>query len=183
MKRENNMLRLLSVIVCVLVSMSSYGQSIFTDGPVIKGYGKHASVNQSFALNANAQYKVVFDIAEQGTTDKVNRKINTLARFTNMHVANGVPKENIKLALVVHGKAGFDLLKEKPYKEKHKASNPNSELIASLLKHNVQIILCGQSAAYYQINNKMLQEGVKMALSAMTAHSMLQSQGYTLNPF
>ena len=45
------------------------------------------------------------------------------------------------------------------------------------------ILLCGQTAAYYKIENNQLKDGVKIALSAMTAHTMLQSQSYSLNPF
>jgi hypothetical protein len=35
-----------------------------------------------------------------------------------MHAANGMPAKNIHLALVVYGKAGFDLLKGPLYLEK-----------------------------------------------------------------
>jgi intracellular sulfur oxidation DsrE/DsrF family protein len=173
----------LMIILLTLVSGVTYAESAFVDGPAIKGYGKHASVQQSYTLDKSAQYKVAFDIAEQGDSTKVNRKINSLARFINMHVANGVPLKNIKLALVAHGKAGFDLLSNAEYKKQFTQGNPNAELLSKLLENNVQILLCGQSAAYYNIKNKQLKKGVKMALSAMTAHAMLQNQGYTLNPF
>lgn len=44
-------------------------------------------------------------------------------------------------------------------------------------------MLCGQSAAYYQVQNADLVPGVQMALSAMTAHAVLAREGYSLNPF
>jgi intracellular sulfur oxidation DsrE/DsrF family protein len=47
----------------------------------------------------------------------------------------------------------------------------------------VKIIVCGQTAAYYGVKTDELLPGVQMALSAMTAHALLQQQGYTLNPF
>jgi intracellular sulfur oxidation DsrE/DsrF family protein len=47
----------------------------------------------------------------------------------------------------------------------------------------VRIIVCGQKAAYYNVTSDDLLPGVKMALPAMTAHALLQQQGYTLNPF
>ena len=56
-------------------------------------------------------------------------------------------------------------------------------LIAALTDHGVRIIVCGQSAAYYDVATDDLLPGVEMALSAMTAHALLQQQGYTLNPF
>ncbi|MFT5636484.1 MAG: intracellular sulfur oxidation DsrE/DsrF family protein [Cognaticolwellia sp.] len=122
-------------------------------------------------------------VGKQGEIGAVNAKIETLARFINRHVANGVPAKNINLALVVHGKAGFDLLKGPLYQEKHQQKNANTALLQDLMKNQVTIYFCGQSAAYHGISNEMLEPGVQMALSAMTAHGVLQNQGYTLNPF
>ena len=173
----------LLVIMLTMLSVSSYAKSTFVDGPVIFGYGKHATVKQDYVLEKNAYFKVAFDISEQGEHSVVNRNIDTLARFINMHVANGVLLNNIDLALVVHGKAGFDLLNNIEYKKKFSQNNPNTKLLTKLLKNKTKIILCGQSAAYYKIENNQLEDGVQMALSAMTAHTMLQSQGYSLNPF
>lgn len=59
----------------------------------------------------------------------------------------------------------------------------SSDLIAALIDHGVRIIVCGQSAAYYDVRTDDLLPDVEMALSAMTAHALLQQQGYTLNPF
>lgn len=157
--------------------------SQFSDGPLIKGFGKNAPVQQSFTFDKATEFKIAFDVAKQGDTEKVNRKFDSLARFLNMHVANGVNPENIKLALVVHGKAGYDLLSNNAYQAKFDKNNPNNRLLEELLKNNVAIVLCGQSAAYYDIQNKQLHNGVQMALSAMTAHVMLQKQGFTVNPF
>jgi intracellular sulfur oxidation DsrE/DsrF family protein len=100
-----------------------------------------------------------------------------------MHVANGVPAKNIHLAIVVHGGASNEMLNNKAYLAKYGKENPNVELISTLLKNNVQIIECGQSAAYHQIANQDMIEGVDMALSAMTAHAILAAQGYSQNPF
>lgn len=157
--------------------------SDFSDGPVIKGFGKHAVVQQSHAVNQHAEFKIVFDVAKQTGDGEVNRNFNSLARFINMHVANGVKPENINLALVVHGKAGFDLLNNNQYQKRFGKDNPNAKLIELLQKANTKVFLCGQSAAYYQIGSDDLLSGVEMSLSAMTANALLQQQGYTLNPF
>jgi len=67
--------------------------------------------------------------------------------------------------------------------EENGAENANATIIKALLKKNVRIILCGQTASYYEIDNEDLLPGVEMALSAMTAHALLQQEGYTLNGF
>lgn len=70
---------------------------------------------------------------------EVNQKIGTLARFINMHVANGMPAKNIHLALVVNGKAGFDLLKKPLYQEIFQQKNANSPLLQDLMKNQVRV--------------------------------------------
>jgi len=63
------------------------------------------------------------------------------------------------------------------------AENANAALIKELTENGVEIYLCGQSAAYYGVEKEDLLPNVKMALSAMTAHAILQQKGYTVNPF
>ncbi|KUJ84041.1 hypothetical protein AVO43_07910 [Microbulbifer sp. ZGT114] len=155
----------------------------FTTGPLIEGYGPVAKVEQSQPLSGKETFMVAFDVAEEGGQEKQNRKFESLARFLNMHVRAGIDPEKIRLALVVHGKAGFDLLNESAYADRYQTANPNAPLLARLTDNNVRVILCGQSAAYHGIEPKDLLPEVEMALSAMTAHALLQQQGYTINPF
>jgi len=101
-----------------------------------------------------------------------------------MHAKAGVNEKNMKLAVVFHSKGAFDLTRASYYGEKYdSAENANAVIIKALLEKNVRIILCGQTAAYYGIKNEDLLPGVEMALSAMTAHALLQQEGYTLNGF
>ena len=63
------------------------------------------------------------------------------------------------------------------------AENGSAALIAALVDSGVEIFLCGQSAAAHGVDRDDLLPGVRMALSAMTQHALLQQRGYTLNPF
>lgn len=168
-------------VISLLPALSAAAE--FSMGPVIKNYGGVAAVKQSVPLTGKEQFKIAFDVAEQGKKEKANRRFESLARFLNMQARAGVRPEQIELALVVHGKAGFDLLNDKVFGEKFGAANPNAPLLEELQKHGVRVILCGQSAAYHGIENAQLLPGVEMSLSAMTAHGLLQQQGYTVNPF
>ena len=158
------------------------GLEQFADGPLITGYGKHAKVSRPNFLDT-AEFSVAFDVAKQADGGEINRKFDSLARFLNMHVAAGVPAQNLNLALVVHGRASKDLLDHQAYTKAHQQENPNKALLLELIKNNVRVILCGQSAAAYQISQSQLIEGVEIELSAMTAHALLQQQGYSVNPF
>ncbi|OUL59777.1 hypothetical protein B1199_01165 [Pseudoalteromonas ulvae] len=152
-------------------------------GPVITPFGKHYQVDSAIPVSAQTRLKVVFDVSEQSGTKKENRYFNSLARFINMHVSAGVPVENIELALVVHGEAGYDLLNDGGFQKEYQRLNPSAPLISQLLSNNVKVYLCGQSAAFLDIKQTDLIDGVEVALSAMTAHAVLAQQGYTFNPF
>lgn len=174
--------RILFLIATLLVATASNSQeSIFKDGPVIKGFGETAPV-PTHTVSEEATFNIAFDVTNAGKVGEVNRKFNSLARFINMHVAAGVKKENINLALIVHGTAIFDLLNNESYQDKYKAGNANAGLLQALMKNNVRVILCGQSAAARNIVISQLVTGTEIELSAMTAHALLQQNGYTLNP-
>lgn len=178
----------ITILGCLFVSslfvfFGDVNAAEFSDGPLIKGYGKHIEVKQDLVLDTNATLKVAFDISKHADKGKINRNFDSIARFLNMHVANGYAAKKIELALVIHGTAGFDVLNNSAFQAKYGTNNPNHELLSLLLKNKVKIYVCGQSAAYHKIANSDLHSGVKMALSAMTTHAVLQQQGYTLNPF
>jgi intracellular sulfur oxidation DsrE/DsrF family protein len=184
LKTINYFIITLFASLLLLVSTSTNAQTTaFKDGPVIMGLGKNAPV-ATHTVAKDAVFKVAFDVGSTNDKkDEVNRKFNSLARFINMHVAAGVKQENIQLALVVHGKATLDLLDHASYQKKHNYDNPNKALLNALMSNNVRVILCGQSGAAYDVKNAELVNGVEVELSAMTAHALLQQQGYTINPF
>jgi intracellular sulfur oxidation DsrE/DsrF family protein len=96
-----------------------------------------------------------------------------------MHALAGVPDAYVSVAIVVHGPAAMDLVNE----AKRGGPNPNAPLIAELVAAGASIQLCGQTAAARGITQDDLLPGVTLSLSAMTAHALLQQDGYTLNPF
>jgi intracellular sulfur oxidation DsrE/DsrF family protein len=162
--------------------------SAFKTGPLIENFGKNAEV-KSHSVSKDAKFKVAFDVAtspatgEGATGGEINRKFDSLARFLNMHVAAGVSKDNIELALVIHGKAVFDLFNNENYQKRHSLDNPNKPLLQALMNNNVRVIVCGQSAAAHGVDISQFIDGVEVELSAMTAHALLQQAGYTVNPF
>ena len=148
--------------------------SSFTTGPVIEDYGPVADVDTTIAIPGDAVFRHSFDVSTRADDGEPNRTLVSAARFINMHARAGVDMDNIKVAVVVHGQAVHDVSGESP---------GSKALVAALVDHGVSIIVCGQSAAYYGVATADLLPGVEMALSAMTAHALLQQQGYTLNPF
>lgn len=176
---------LMSAVFALNFSIFAYAQNAeFSMGPVFESFAPTASVETDFKISKRAKFKILFDTAKAADPGDINRTLETAGRFINMHVKAGVPIKNIKIAVVVHSKAGFDLTSGQTYGARYDgAENVNADVIKALTENGVRIILCGQSAAFYGIKNDNLLPNVEMALSAMTAHAVLQQDGYTLNPF
>ncbi|MBE0424924.1 MAG: DsrE family protein, partial [Lutibacter sp.] len=154
-------------------------------GPIIDGFGKAYLIeNADLRLNINTEYKVIFDIyTDNSKEDTINPLLNTVARFLNMHAQQGVLKENMKVAVILHGAATKSALSNYAYKNKFETNNPNSELIQKLKNANVELYVCGQSyfAGGYLLNDKSTD--VKLALSALTALVEYQTNGYQIINF
>ena len=175
---------LLSAALLLTPALALAQESPFSTGPVITEFGPTATVQTDFKIPKDTQFKILFDTTEATKPGEMNKSLTTAARFLNMHSRAGVAEADMKLAVVFHSKGSFDLTKAEYYGSKYDgAENTNKAIIKALLEKNVRIILCGQTARYYGIKNEDLLPGIEMALSAMTAHAVLQQQGYTLNGF
>ncbi len=170
------------VSVCMLAVAPAQTDQL-SSGPLIPAYGKVAAVPGSQSIPPEAVFKVSFDVAKQAAAGELNRALVSGARFLNMHAAAGVKPDNMQLAFVIHGSAVHDVSVAEHYKARTGEKNANAALIDALQKHGVAIYVCGQSAAYHGVKRDELLPGVELALSAMTAHALLQNDGYTLNPF
>ncbi|NNC99601.1 MAG: DsrE family protein [Gammaproteobacteria bacterium] len=174
------------VIAAILLSTAATSVAVadeFSTGPVFRDHGENIRVENGLKNPLSQHFKILFDIYQSSDAGGINSKFDSVARFINMHVRSGVPAENIEVAMVVHGKASFDLLSKAAYQSKFARNNDSADLLNQLLAAKVQVYLCGQSAAHLGIENRDLIPGVSMSLSAMTANALLQQQGYTLNPF
>lgn len=154
-------------------------------GPVIKDFGHVYQIeNPQLSLQKDKVYKVIFDIYTN--TDKegaTNPLINTVARYLNMHAQNGIPAENMKVAVVMHGSAAKDALSNESYKEKFEIDNPNAKLISALKEANVDLYVCGQSYKSRGLPIEGLSKDVKLSLSALTALIEYQEKGYKVINF
>lgn len=108
----------------------------------------------------------------------VNRLIESGARFLNINGSLDIPKDQMEVAVVVHGKAVYDLLTDEAYAEAFGKSNPNTPLLLALQKAGVAVYICSQSYQSRGIPVSDLNPSVQKAPSAMTALVLLQQQGY-----
>ena len=163
-----------------LISVNAYAQlpDGFTKGPVFNDFGPVIEVALSTPLPENLTIKHSFDAVKAAEDGKANRSLESAARFINMHARAGVDPKDMQVAVVVHGGATGDVMKSEDGKE-----TATAKLVAALIAKGQRVIVCGQSAAANGFDADDMQPGVEMALSAMTAHVLLQQEGYTTNPF
>ncbi len=176
---------LLPALLLVLPAMAvAQGRSAFRAGPVFADFAPIATVKNDVPVPAGTRFKVAFDVSEAAAPGTLSRAIETAARFVNQHVDAGVPLSDISVAIVVHGAASDDLLQPAAYAARHEGkANGSASAIAQMTGKGIAFHLCGQSAASRGITNAELLPGVKMSISAMSSHALLQQAGYTLNPF
>lgn len=172
-----------ALAVFALSAAPVFGQQRPTTGPVITSGGPVYDVpDADFPTPMDTPMKAVFELRE-GASDptRTNQSLGTMARYLNMHARAGVPRENVRVAGVVHGSASLALLKDEFYREANDgAENPNKELIAEILASGGQLVLCGQTAGSRGITKDQLLPGVQLGLSAMTALTVFQQQGYQI---
>ncbi len=155
-----------------------------TKGPVFTDYGPVFKVPDSdIKLVKGFKYKVLFDIAKGAEeTFNLNRKIESVARFINMHVMNGVALTDMEIAVVLHGSATRDVFTQKAYQTRFLDNNPSLDMIEQLHAKGVKFYLCGQSLYFQQGKKSDLAPQVNLALSAMTVSTMLRAEGFSLIP-
>ncbi len=153
-------------------------------GPIFNQFGPVFSIKDpNPPLPANHQYRVVFDVANSREgLEKRNPYLESVARFINMHAANGVTLEQMSIAVVLHGSATDNALSHRAHQQRFGKDNPNLAMIFALHKAGVSFHLCGQSAGFRGVSPSELAEPIDVALSAMTALVLLQDQGYRLLP-
>ena len=160
-------------------------QSNKVEGTIIKDFGATFKVERpDVVTDTTATFKLILDVASSADDrDVLNKNIETAARFLNMHTDAGMSKEQLIVAMTIHGGAWQDVLTDEAYTEKYGIPNPNTALINALAKQDVEIILCGQTAGARGLDRNNVNSNVKFALSAMTALIQYQNKGYTFIKF
>jgi len=153
-------------------------------GPVIESTGPTVKVdNPTFAIPAGHVFKAVYEI-NRSDTAAVSEQLTTVARFINLHARHGIPRERVQAAAVFHGSGWMALLTDSAYGARFSGKpNPSRRLVEELLAYGVQLVLCGQTAGMRGVRREELLPGVQVAISAMSAINVFQTQGYQFNPW
>jgi len=170
-----------ALIACITVTATAFAEEPST-GPYIKGGGPAFAVaDRDVPLPAGHKYRVVFEATEfEDQPAGLNDELEMVARFLNMHGKNGVPLDDLDLAVVMHGGALLSALSNETYNRLYGMDNPNLALLTELADAGVRFYVCGQSMGFRKLGKQDLAEPVKLGLSAMTMLVTLQAEGYAL---
>ena len=168
------------LLLTVKSSTAQNSRDDLHDGPLIHNFGQHVDLpNAAFKTNTDMVYKVVFEIFQAlGDPTGPHMRLETAARFVNLHAHAGVPPENIQLAIVLHGGGTQTALTNEAYRKRHNVDNPNLPILNALSDVGVNIYLCEQSRIFSGTGADEVAAPVKSALSAMTVIVNLQEDGY-----
>ena len=130
------------------------------------------------------KYKLLFSMEVWGhdsaSKTKINEGLAEIGRIINLHIAAGVPKENLELAIVIHGAPMNVYLKNEVYQKKFKTNNPNLDILKQFIDIKTNLIACGQAEIYFNMPASDMIPEVKTAYSAKVALSTYQLKGYVL---
>ena len=153
--------------------------------PIIKSYGTVFEIPTADQKpEPSLKYNLLVELQENALKpDTLNEYLEALATLINLHAAEGVPKENIKMVVVLRKMATYGVFGNEMYKEKFKCDNPNIQLLKELMDAGVEFYVCGQTMLKRNIDTKKLVPGTKIASSGLTAISTYQLKGYTMIKF
>jgi intracellular sulfur oxidation DsrE/DsrF family protein len=165
------------------ISMTSFSAEP-TTGPYVASGGPAFEVkDRDIPLREGHKYRVVFEATEYpGEKTDVNRELTVVGRFLNMHGKNGVPLEDMDIAVVIHGQTLMAVLNDEAYEKINGTKNPSLQLLTDLADAGVKFYACGQSLGFRGWDKEDLAAPVQVGLSAMTMLVTLQSDGYAFLP-
>lgn len=136
--------------------------------------------NSVLKYDSSIDYKLAIDVYDKvKDSSKLTGTFREVGRTYNLNIANGVPKDKLKVAVVIHGGAISSILNDTAYKKKYGIKNPNSEALRVYKEGGVQFYVCGQSLGFLNIPQEDLAPEIDVAISAKTALVTLDQLGYS----
>lgn len=130
------------------------------------------------------KYKLLIEITawSKDTADRkeINVGLSEAGRIINLHVAAGIPKENIEVVIVVHAAALNAYLQDSIYRKKFQINNPNLDILRQFSNLGVKLIACGQAMQFFNFDKKDFIPEVRTSLSARVVLSTYELKGYAL---
>ena len=178
-------MRTIFTFLTLVCCFSMLSQETASTGPYVKNFGKSFYIeNPDVNLDKDEIHKVIFDVyTDQSKKNVPNPLLVTVARHLNMHGKQGIPLENLKTVLIIHGGATGSVLSEASFQKTFQRGNPDFDLLNELVEAGVEVYVCGQSIHARGKTKEDLNPNIKMAVSAITTLINYQGKGYSVINF
>ena len=135
----------------------------------------------TFPASKDLVYRIAWGVnVGPSQSDSVVPGFRLPANFLYIGDANGVPRANVHLAVVIWGSATHSLLKNDAYRAAKGTDNASIPLLQALHEAGVQIILCGEALINRKLSPDDVLPFVKIAPTATMALATLHAQGYAV---
>jgi intracellular sulfur oxidation DsrE/DsrF family protein len=173
-------MRLSRTFLIALCIASPLAVSAQTGEAVIREAGGTPGITDpDFRAPMDLVYKMAWHVTEAPEQPTgIADGFRSPANMFRLMDSNGVPRANVRLAIIVHGTATPSLLRNDAYKTRTGSDNGSIALLTALHEAGVQIIVCGQALINRNVPRDQLLPFVKVATTAGTAHAILAAQGY-----
>lgn len=125
--------------------------------------------NVRFLFQVNQLYK---DPA-QTQPFAVENILNTLSDFQNHNMV----EQDYDLVAIVHAE-GWPLILDNNATDRHQTTNPFQKDIEDLLRRNIHVFFCLNTARKKNVRTSQVISGVKLVTSGVTAIGDFQAEGY-----
>lgn len=138
------------------------------------------SDNTVLKYNPEIGYKIVIDVYDKiKDSSKLATTLREVGRTYNLNIANGVPKDKLKVAVVLHGWGIYAVLNDDAYEKKYGIKNPNTEALKTYKQEGIQFYICGQNLGFFNLPAEDLATEIDVSISAKTALITLDQLGYS----
>lgn len=170
-----------AITLCLSFPAASHAQ---TGEALIRELGTSTPVpNPTFPADRSLEYRVAWDVtAAPEKPGELAGGFRRPANFLTMTDAEGVPRSQVHLAVIVFGGATRSLMNDAAYRAANGVGNGSVPLLEALHAAGVEIIVCGQALANQKLTRDQLLPFVKVATSATMARATLAARGYATFP-
>ena len=135
-------------------------------------------------LQVRENLRIVYQVTDDAPHEGVNKGLFYARKLINTYQKQGIAADQVHLHLVYHGTGIAAVVNDEARKRLDaEAANPNSEILAELIKRGVQIDLCENTMQQKGVKPAELMPGVKLVVGAFPRLIDLQLQGFAYIKF
>ncbi len=134
---------------------------------------------EAIALKRTEDIRAVYQIKTDEWKDGVGAGLHYVQKLLDVYNSIDIEDDATDIRAVLHGDAGYWLLKDESYAQAAGASaNPNKAIVAELVARGVSIELCAQTMRSHNWRASDVLDGVQIVVGAYPRIIDLQQRGY-----